>query len=484
MSNTIQLPPPAKKLINSMRCMGYSFSTSLADIIDNSISAEAKHVHIKYNTLIQDPYVEVIDDGVGMSFEELKKALVFGTERDYSDNEFGRYGLGLKVASLAQCRDLMVCSKKDGIINCIGYSIDLIEKTNKWNALVFSQKEILDIPNIDILKNLNSGTIVLWRNFDFLMAESKPENFAANLRKSIIDARDHVSLVFHRIDNVEISFNDIVIPKRDPFLLDSKPRQTTGIVTQIDVLNCKIVVTPHTLPNANSLNSHERELLGLKSGISIYDGQGFYIYRNKRLIIWGSWLRMNSRNEFNKLARIQVDLPSSLDSIWELDVKKSSAKIPDFIKEKLKTTVLDSMVKSKKVIVMPGKLEESTPNKIWLRREFGKEQVSYELNKDNPFFTKLYNEISPDLLPYLEVYLKQIERNLPKFKIKDDIEENYSFINKVAESEDDLKQEVIAMLREINTINRDDLLMYLINQERYKCLKDRIDEIKKELCDE
>ena len=93
------------------------------------------------------------------------------------------------------------------------------------------------------------------------------------------------------------------------------------------------MVTPHTLPNANTLTSEERELLGIKNGVSIYDGQGFYIYRNKRLIIWGSWLRMNSRSEFNKLARIQIDLPSSLDSIWELDVKNLLLKYQKSLKK-------------------------------------------------------------------------------------------------------------------------------------------------------
>ena len=127
MAKTIQLYPPAKKLINSMRCMGYSFATSLADIIDNSISANADRVDVIYDTLFDFPYVQIIDNGIGMSYDELVNALVFGTERDYSENEFGRYGLGLKVASLAQCRKLTVCSKKQGKINCLGYNLDVIE---------------------------------------------------------------------------------------------------------------------------------------------------------------------------------------------------------------------------------------------------------------------------------------------------------------------------------------------------------------------
>jgi len=481
MAKTIQLYPPAKKLINSMRCMGYSFSTSLADIIDNSISANADRVDVIYDTLCDFPYVQIIDNGIGMSYDELVNALVFGTERDYSENEFGRYGLGLKVASLAQCRKLTVCSKKQGKINCLGYNLDVIEKTNNWDVLVYSYSEIKSIPNIEKLNEVSSGTIVMWQDFDFLRAESSEKSFKDNLRKNVVDARNHVALVFHRIEQTKIYFNENLIPKRDPFLLDSKPRQITGIVSTIDVFDSKIMVTPHTLPNANTLTSEERELLGIKNGVSIYDGQGFYIYRNKRLIIWGSWLRMNSRSEFNKLARIQIDLPSSLDSIWELDVKKSTAKIPEIIKEKLKATIVDSMGKSRRVIVMPGKVEEAAPNKIWLRREFGKEQVNYELNRESSLFKKIYDEIDSSLLPYFEAYLKQIEKNLPKFKIKDDIEENFKFLNNVAETRDDLKKELIEILRDVNSNNKEELLKYLINQKRYEILKDDLESIMKEI---
>lgn len=481
MATTIQLFPPAKKLINSMRCMGYNFSTSLADIIDNSISANASEVLVKYETLIENPYLEIIDNGCGMSFDELKQALIFGSDREYGEYEYGRYGLGLKVASLAQCRELVVCSKRNSSIFCLSYSLNLIEKTNNWDVIVYDEKEIENIPNIDLLKNYKSGTIVMWRDFDLLRAESKPENFKENLRKCITEARDHVALVFHRIENVRITFNDNKIPKRDPFLLGSKPRQTSGIPKKIPVYDNEIVVTSHILPNANTLTSEERELLGLRSGMSIYDDQGFYIYRNKRLIIWGRWLRMNSRNEFNKLARIQVDLTSALDSIWELDVKKSIVKIPEFLKESLKTNVLDSMIKSKRVIVRPGKVEESSPNKIWLRKEFGADGVSYELSKENTLYTKLYEEINSELLPYFEAYLLQIEKNLPKFKIKDDVEANYVFQNKVAETEDDLKNELISIVNEISCSNREELLLTLLNQERYKSLIHRIEDIKKEL---
>ena len=115
----------------------------------------------------------------------------------------------------------------------------------------------------------------------------------------------------------------------------------------------ELFITPHTLPYVKTLSEEEKDLLGNPK--SVYDDQGFYLYRNRRLISWGSWLRMGVKSELNKLARIQVDIPSSLDAEWTLDVKKSAAKIPDSIKEELIASVKDSVIRSKRTVNFKGK---------------------------------------------------------------------------------------------------------------------------------
>ena len=232
MADKITKNPPAKRLINSMRAIGYTFSTSLADIIDNSISAKAKNIYILYDTFIDSPYLEILDDGIGMSQEELINALIFGSDRTYDEDDLGRFGLGLKAASLALCRKLQVCTKQKDKIFCMGYDLDVIEETDSWDIMCYTSEEIDDIPNIDLLKNLECGTLVKWECFDFIESESKPGQFLDNLRKIISDANKHVSLVFHRFyDDVNILFNMNKVDKRDPFLLESKPRQQTGLPT-------------------------------------------------------------------------------------------------------------------------------------------------------------------------------------------------------------------------------------------------------------
>ncbi len=482
MATSITKTPPAKRLINSMRSIGYSFSTSLADIIDNSISAKAKNIDIFTDTFIASPYLEILDDGTGMSYDELINALVFGSEKEYDEDDLGRFGLGLKAASLAQCRKLQVCTKKDGKIFCMGYDLDIIEETDNWDIMCYSEEEINEIPNIDILKGLESGTLVKWEKFDFIESESKPGQFGENLRRIIAESKKHVALVFHRFyDELNINFNNQKIEKRDPFLLDSKPRQQTGIPMVEYIEGAKIVITPYSLPFANTLTSEEKLLLGLESGKSIYDDQGFYIYRNRRLIIWGSWLRMNQKNEFNKLARVQVDVPTALDSIWMLDVKKSSARIPEVVKNKLKIALTDSLRKSQRTIRRPGKVEKDSVNKIWLRREFGKEDISYEINKDNVLYKELIKRIPADAMRYFNSYIFEVEKNLPKFLIRDDMEENLNIINRTSEGIEEVQEELEKILFDLPIEEREEMLDFFITMQPFDSLKDKYDEIKKKV---
>ena len=145
MSNRIELMPPATALINGIRAIGYSFSTAVADIIDNSISAMATSVDIYSDPLDKEPYFSILDNGVGMSKSELINAMTFGSKRNGrvdSPDDLGRFGLGLKSASLSQCRKLIVITKQENDINAMSYDLDIIQQTNKWEVLELTFDEI------------------------------------------------------------------------------------------------------------------------------------------------------------------------------------------------------------------------------------------------------------------------------------------------------------------------------------------------------
>ena len=435
---------PAKSLIQGLRCIGYNFSTALADIIDNSISSDAKHIQVLSNPDDEEPYVVIFDDGHGMGFKELDNAMTLGSNRDEkedSEYELGRFGLGLKSASFSQCLRLTVASKNCNRINAMRYDLKKIQEKNEWLLDILDSNEIDSLPEIDLLKNAKTGTLVIWQCFDKIMEES--DSFKNSFINTIGAAKSHIELVFHRFwDDINISFNGHRIEKRDPFLTNA-PNHQEGRTMTINVDGQDIFVTPFVLPYANSLTEDNKRMLGNPK--SIYDDQGFYIYRNKRLIIRGSWLRMKIRSEFNKLARVRVDIPSSLDSLWMLDVKKSSAKIPDKIKDQLQISIKDSIVRSKREVKYIGKKESEAEHPLWQRIDLHGGKVKYEINRENnPLYSALAEMLDDKQLVALNTYLDKIEEFIPKGLIVSDNADSLNIVNSDADSdEEELIEQVL-----------------------------------------
>ena len=481
MSNKVELTPPAVTLINGIRAIGYSFSTAVADIIDNSISAKATCIDVYSDPLEKEPYFCILDNGVGMCKAELLNAMRFGSSRNGKQEsiyDLGRFGLGLKSASLSQCRKLIVISKKNEEINAMSYSLDVIEESNKWEVLELSIDEVQNEPCFKELTKHPNGTLVIWKNFDKLEINAK--DFEDSFRNIVTEAKKHVELVFHRFyDKINIFFNGKRIEQRDPFLTNSKKSQE-GRTSIIPIDNSNIIVIPHTLPNANLLTNEDKALLGNPK--SIYDDQGFYIYRNERLIIWGSWLHMGYKSELNKLARVQVDIPSSLDSMWMLDVKKSSAKIPDLIKDQIRYAIEDSIFRSHKTNKYKGTKELRESDPIWQRINLRDGAVKYEINRKNPAFVALYNLIGEQEKELLEELLSQIECYLPQGRIMNDKYDSINIANDDNSIEvDTVVDQIVHLLNLIPKEEREAQIKIMLNMEHYKKAINRVDEILRRL---
>lgn len=151
----IDLPPIAPTLIESTRAIGYSLEAAIADIIDNSIAAKATTINISFFPL-GDAYISFLDNGSGMSSSELTTAMQYGSQNPLNSrnaNDLGRFGLGLKTASLSQCRTLTVASKQNNHIEVRRWDIDYIKQTGSWSLLsLTTENEINEIPNINELK--------------------------------------------------------------------------------------------------------------------------------------------------------------------------------------------------------------------------------------------------------------------------------------------------------------------------------------------
>ena len=137
----VENTPEAGSLVGSMRSMGYTFESAVADILDNSVTAGSKEIHIYFPTESSHCYVAILDDGCGMTKDELYVAMRYGSrasEEDRDKSDLGRFGLGMKAASLSQCRVMTVISKKNGTISAYQWDYNKIKGQSKWLMLEYS----------------------------------------------------------------------------------------------------------------------------------------------------------------------------------------------------------------------------------------------------------------------------------------------------------------------------------------------------------
>src|SRR5687768_16355260 len=107
----IEVIPDARRHMRSLSDMGYDFAQAIADVVDNSIAAEATEVRIDIEFDGDESWVRIADNGAGMRPEVLKEAMRYGANREYDEDDLGKFGLGLKTASMSQCRRLTVASR-------------------------------------------------------------------------------------------------------------------------------------------------------------------------------------------------------------------------------------------------------------------------------------------------------------------------------------------------------------------------------------
>lgn len=409
--------PNAPILVESTRSIGYSFESAIADIIDNSLGKRASEINVFFSSK-EPQHVAVVDNGIGMSEEELESAMRYGSSSSLDTREkddLGRFGLGLKTASLSQCRKLTVISKKDGDVNAACWDIDHIIEKGDWSLICYFGDEARNLPFASNLESFKSGTVVVWEEFDRILdGATNPQKL---LDEKIERARAHISLVFHRFmdfenikSNVKICFNNSPVEPIDPFLTTNPSTQPlTEQTLRID--GSLIRVKPFILPYASKVSVKDKNKLG--ELCELRSNQGFYIYRNRRLIIWGTWFRLIKSHELNKLARVKVDIPNTLDSIWEIDIKKSTASLPDVIKRNLVAVVENSVGRSERVYKYRGRsISKDNLQHIWKTIE-NRGQFQYQINRELPIFKLLEESLNDKELGYLDSFIKTIEDAFP-----------------------------------------------------------------------
>lgn len=457
-----ETPPFAPVLMESTRAIGYSLEAAIADIIDNSIVAKAGKVQLFFFP-VDEAYVCIMDDGSGMDDAKIDIAMQYGSKsptdvRDASD--LGRYGLGLKTASLSQCRVLTVVSKRGDKIIGRRWDLDYVIETGTWSLLVLDAEDLEEVPHVADLKNQENGTLVVWQNLDRLFMGEV--DYEKSLGRKMDDVRLHLGLVFHRylsgeadIKRLEILFNGVKIKAEDPFLL-KKSMQAMDTETLI-IRDKKILVKPYILPHISKMTEDEKKQLGGKEGIRKL--QGFYVYRNKRLLIWGTWFRMISQGDLSKLARVMVDIPNDLDDLWTLDIKKSHAVPPAEVRNNLQIMIGRIADKSKRTWTFRGK-KETTDKKehIWTRLKTPGSGVYYEINRVHPLVEQLIADV-PEVRVKLETVLRYIERSLPLSQLYVDLNNDEKIENDTEIEEAEIRETLEHLLDSMqNSIFRQEML--------------------------
>jgi hypothetical protein len=208
--------PIAGSMIESLRDLGYTPETAIADIVDNAIFAKARNIWIDFHWNAEQSRVTFRDDGIGMTEEELIQAMRPGSQSPSEKrdcNDLGRFGLGLKTASFSQCRVFTVISRREAIpVTYWRWDIDYVTdpSTNGWKIVQTADKD-----DIRLIEEMGAGTIVIWENLDRIIEPKKRhKNGEDDFYAVASRVKRHLEMVFHRYletGKLKIIFNGIEV---------------------------------------------------------------------------------------------------------------------------------------------------------------------------------------------------------------------------------------------------------------------------------
>lgn len=407
-------PPDAASLMMSARSFGnYDLPGALADLVDNSIKAGARDVWLTCDFAEGLPEIRIRDDGHGMSAKELRRAMRPASANplaERSPDDLGRFGWGMKSASFSQCTRLTVLTTRDDQTS--GCVWDL-EDVDGWRMGVLEDDEIEEIASSELLKA--DGVEVIWSNCDRLSENGSLT--VSEFNALIVHARNRLALIFHRYlagevrgRKLTIRLNGQKVDPWDPFYRDHEATQELE-PENLEIGGKTIDIQPFILPHYSKLKTSQYDRLGGEEGF--LRNQGFYVYRNHRLIISGTWFRLVRHGELSQLVRVRVDIPNALDHIWKITIDKSDAQLPAALRARLRQIVEGLRKRSAKVFrSRGGRLDRSHTTSVWSRYARGGE-IHYSINREHPIIEALLEAGNDDQQRAAAAAIKVIEQAFP-----------------------------------------------------------------------
>lgn len=421
-------------MLESLRGLGYSTGAALADIIDNSISAGASEVRLDFTWNGLGSRITVLDNGRGMSDAELESAMRLGDKNPLdarSAHDLGRFGMGLKTASFSQCRRLTVASVKDGTTSCLRWDLDELAANPDGGWLLFEGTAQGSENFISGLKGRKAGTVVLWEQMDRVVTTG----FTSNDFHDLIDtAESHLAMVFHRLlqgprANLKLLLNGRAVAPWDPFMTGHPAKPWTSPPTSHPTDYGTVRVQAHVLPHRDKLTAAEFDANAGPAGWTAQ--QGFYVYRNERLLVAGGWLGLGNsrawnREEAHRLARIRLDIPNTADADWKIDVRKSTARPPVSLRPWLTLLAENTRERARRVFAYrgtPAPAKGNIPIEQAWRVDRLKAGVRYRIEESHPSVAAVL-ENAGELAPLVKSMLRVIEETVPVQRIWLDTAEN------------------------------------------------------------
>jgi len=414
-------------MLEALRGLGYSASSAIADIIDNSISASSTIVEIDFHWSGPESTISILDNGTGMSRDQLYRAMLLGDRNPLEERsalDLGRFGLGLKTASFSQCKQLTVASINGGNEEaCLRWDLDYIASRSDDGWYMLEGPSLQGLQHVKRFVRRGRGTMVLWEVLDRLVTPGFREQDFLDL---IDQVERHLSMVFHRYlasnrPRLKILINGRAIESWDPFLSEHSSTWSSPI-ERVQTTRGVLEIQSHVLPHRDRLDARQLVEAGGLNGWTAQ--QGCYVYRNERMLLAGSWLGLGrgrpwTKEESYRLARLRIDIPNTADTDWKIDIRKSTARPPANIRERLTRIAEDTRSRARRVFAHRGEQSPATRGpkvaQAWRSERFSG-GVRYRIDISHPVVSEVLDACR-DHAQEIGVMLRVLEETIPVQRI-------------------------------------------------------------------
>ena len=416
MAEKIQSIPEARLLLASLRSVGYNEETAIADIIDNCISAHANEIKIQFDW--ENRRIVISDNGIGMSGKSLIENMRIGSSdpgKARNEDDLGRFGMGMKTAAFSLGKKLTVITKSDTVISNACWDLDQIPEIG-WYLIIPDENEIAEFSS----QIGEQGTVVVIENLDRVIDIDDERKAKSKFYRVANKTEQHLALTFHRFieeDHLVLEMNGNLIKPWNPFVLEnSATQELSEEVIFSDDGSAAVVIQPYVLPHKTKFASDDDyEAAGGPKGWNYH--QGIYVYRNRRLIIYGTWFDYIKKEPAYNLARIKIDITSASDEDWKIDIKKSTASLPSYVRESVEREIDLCTEVSARVYNSRGSYVKSNVNApnldyVWEQRKKNG-RYSFHINRKHTLLNNIRKQLDDEGKLTLSAYLALVENFAP-----------------------------------------------------------------------